>query len=99
MPDRDIREDAVDEVGGHVRHAPTTTGRTETAASAAERDYDVLATVVAVGPKEAVGQDTALEERPQLSLHEVGETGAAVELLGLLEERLEVLGDDGRGAL
>jgi hypothetical protein len=56
----DFGNDAIDQVRGGVGHPPPRAGRTEAPPAARKRDEPVGATPVAVNPKKAVSQDSAL---------------------------------------
>jgi hypothetical protein len=60
----DLREDAVHQRGGHVRHAPAPTRRTEAAAPAGAGHDAVEAALVAVHAHEAAGEGAAAEKQP-----------------------------------
>jgi hypothetical protein len=79
-------------MGGGVRHAASSAGRTEASPLAGEGDQAVVATVVAVKTQETVGQDPAAQVGPQLLLDEARRRLAACRGAG--EEALEVLPDD-----
>ena len=76
LPDRNLGQHPVDEVGRRVGHAATATGRTEAAALAREGDEPVAAAGVAVHADESMSQHAALEVRADLALDETGDGGA-----------------------
>jgi len=70
LPDRDLRKNALHQVCGGVGHAAPAAGGTEAATLAREGDHAVETALVAVHAHEAVGEDAAAEERPELALDE-----------------------------
>ena len=92
LPDGHLGEHAIDEVGGNVCHAASSTGRTESATLAREGDHAIVTTVVAVQAQEAMRQDAATQEGAKLLLDEAGYRLIAV---GCAREKaLELLADD-----
>lgn len=65
---RYMGDDAVDQVGRRLRHAPGAARRAEAAALATQGDELVVAAVAAAQSQEAVGQDGAFEEGIELVL-------------------------------
>ena len=79
-------------MGGSIGHPPAAARRAEATALARIRDQPVLATGIAVHPEESIGEDAAVEERPQFPLHEPGHTSVPSALR--FEEGLDVSGDN-----
>ena len=92
LPDRDLGQHPVDEMGCGVAHAPSATGRTEAAALTREGHEPVVAAGVAVDTEEAVGEHAALEIGADLALDEAGDGGAPRSHSG--EEGDELRADD-----
>jgi hypothetical protein len=57
---------------GGIRHSPTAAGRAESTTLAREGDEPVMSARTAVDTQESMGEHTAFEVRPDLSLHEPG---------------------------
>ncbi len=76
LPDRDLGQHPVDEVGCGVGHAAAATGRTEAAALTREGHEPVVAAGVAVDTEESVGQYSALHIASELALDEPSDGGA-----------------------
>ena len=72
LPDRQGREDVIDQVGGGLDHAPGIARRADAAALAGEGHQEVVATLGTAGAGEAVGQDAALEIASEFALHVAG---------------------------
>jgi hypothetical protein len=77
LPHRDLGQDPVHQVRGRVGHAPPAARRAEAAALAGERDDPVESALVAVHADEALGEDAAAEESPELALDEAGHRALA----------------------
>jgi hypothetical protein len=67
----DMRQDAIHETRGTLGHAPPSAARTEAAALARERNQPLESAVTTAEPCEAMRQDAAREEIPELSLDEL----------------------------
>ena len=66
-----MRQDAIHETRGALGHAPAPAARTEAAALAREWNQPLESAVAAAEPCEAMRQDAAREEIPELSLDEL----------------------------
>ena len=76
LPDRDLGQDPLDEMGRRVGHATPATGRTEATALAGEGDEAIMAAGVAVDAEESMSAHAALEIGADLALDEAGDRGA-----------------------
>lgn len=90
LPHRHVGDDVVDQVGGGLRHPPSTASRAESAPLAAERQQLVVAALPAAQPQEAVRQDATLEEGIELVLDEARQFTACAGLR-LRDEACRVL--------
>jgi hypothetical protein len=92
----EVGQDGIGEVGGEIGHAPGVAGGADPAALAGEGDEALVATVLAAGAGEAVGEDAATEVGEEVLLDPPGHAVAQrVGLGGPGEEGLEVVLDDG----
>jgi hypothetical protein len=89
LPNRHFGKDVIDELGCHVRHAPTTARGTESSSLARERDETIVSACIAVDAQEPMGEHTALEIATNLALDEASDGGAHGS--GAREERFEFL--------
>ena len=76
LADGYLRKNAVDEMGGCIRHSPPSTRRTEPSTLAREGDETVVAASIAVDAKKAVRKHAALDVGAELSLDEMCHRGA-----------------------
>jgi hypothetical protein len=83
------------EVGSPLGHPPAPAARAEPAALARKRLEAVQPAAVTPQPREAVRQDAVPEERPKLLLHESGQAGPVRPGGRLVQERLQMLANDG----
>ena len=84
-----MRENAVDQMGGGIRHPPPATGRAKTPAIAGERDEFIPAAGIAAQAQEAARQDVALQKRAQFLFDEPRNMMAV--LPPTCEKRLQML--------
>jgi hypothetical protein len=87
------RQDAVDDAGAGVGHAPPGAARADAAALAGEGDEEVALTGVAVKTEESVGEYSAREVGAE-GLLDVARQAAFIALAGVGEERFEVVAHD-----
>ena len=92
LPDRHHGKDAIDEMRSGVGHPAAATGRAEAAPLAREGHEAIVAAVVAVQAKKAVGEDAAAQEGAEIVLDEVRRGALASPRPG--EEGLDLLADD-----
>ena len=76
LSNRNLRKDAIDEVGRCIRHSPPATGGTEPAPLTREGNEAIVATCVAVDAQKAMSQHAALEVGTDLTLDEASDGGA-----------------------
>ena len=89
-----MRQDAVQEMLGHVFHPAGGARGTGRAGLAGERDQEFVAAAVAANTQEALPEQTAREVGTELPLDEEGQSRAAVAAgAGLGQQRLQVLAD------
>jgi hypothetical protein len=94
LADRHVGEHVVDQVRGGVGHAPTAAARTETSTFARERDQSLGAAVATLEPREAAGEETTPQKRPELVLDEPRQPVAVPKPRRLDAERLEMVAHD-----
>ena len=92
MPNRDLGEHVIDEMGGCIGHAPSATRRTEPPPFARKGDEPIVAAGIAVDTKESMGEDAAVEIGADFALDEAGDGRARRS--GAAEEGLEFAPDD-----
>ncbi len=92
LPDRDLGQHPIDEMGRGVGHAAAAAGGAEAAAFAREGDQAVVAAGVAVDAEEPMGEHAALEICPDLAFDEAGDGSALRSRSG--EEGQELRADD-----
>jgi hypothetical protein len=78
LADGNPGEDAIGEMRGSVRHAPSAAGGAEAAALAREGDQTLELAVVATQAKESVCKDATARERAQLLLDEARDRSIAL---------------------
>jgi len=88
-----VRQYAVDETRGGLGHASAPAARAEAAALARERNQPLESAVTAAEPCEAMRQDAACEEIPELLLHELRQPVAIAVPRRCIEKRLQMLVD------
>ena len=91
LADRHVGQDVVDEVRRTFGHAPTATTRTETSPLAQERDEPLGLAATAAEAREAAGEESTPQKRPELVLDETGQPVAVAERGRLGPERLEMV--------
>jgi hypothetical protein len=94
LPDGDIRQAIVHQVGGAFRHATAAATRAEPASFTRERDESIHATRPAVEPREPARQPAAPQERAEFLLDETRQAFSVALARGLLAKRLEMIADD-----
>ncbi len=83
------------EVRGKLRHAPGVAGGADAPALAGEWDQSLVTTVLAMSPREPVGEDAAPQVGSEVLLDPPGDTVAqGIGLRGPGEEGLQVVLDD-----
>jgi hypothetical protein len=65
-----MRQHAIDEPGGCVRHSPTAAGWTESPTFTRERDEPIVSARIAMNTQESMSQDPTFEIGADLSLDE-----------------------------
>ncbi len=88
LADRHLGKHAIDQMRSRVGHAPAAARRAERTPFARIRHEPILAAIIAVNANEAVREDAAVEELPQLALDEPRHGPLPRSLP--LEERLEL---------
>jgi len=76
LPDRDVRQHGVHEVGCPLCHAPSPTARTEAPSLAGERHEALERAAVAPYPCKAAAQHATAQEISELALDEVRQTAS-----------------------
>jgi hypothetical protein len=92
LPDRDLGQYAVDEMGSGFGHAPSAARGTESSPLARKGHEPIVATGVAVDAQEAMGEHAALELGTNLALDEASD--GSTRGSGAREERLQIFSDD-----
>jgi hypothetical protein len=92
LPNGHFGKDVNHEVGGNVRHAPTTARGAESPSLARESHQPIVATGVAVDAQEAMGEHAALEIGTNLALDEASD--GSIRGSGAREKRLHILSDN-----
>jgi len=97
-----VGQNVIREVGGELRHAPGVAGGADAPALAGEGDQSLVATVLAAGPGEPVGEDAAAQVGSEVLLDPPWNTVAqGIDLRGPGKEGLQVVLNDrvqgGRG--
>src|SRR5439155_887989 len=91
---RHRRKDVVDQVCGVRRHAAAAAARTEAPSFAGERHEPLERAVVAPNPRKAARERAAGQELAELALDEPRQTVPVAVIVGLAEERFQILADD-----
>ena len=91
LPDGHPGQNRLDQMGGGVGHPPAAAGGAEAAPLAGKGDEAIPAALIAMDPDEAAGEDSAIEECPELPLHKPGDGTLIVP--GADQEGLEMLPD------
>ena len=92
---RYIWQHVIDQVGGAFGHSAPATARAEAATLAREGDEPFGLAVATAEPREAAGEETTPQERPELLLDEPRQPVAVPKPRRLDAERLEVVAHDG----
>jgi hypothetical protein len=92
LPDRDLGQYAVDEMGSGFGHAPSAARGTESSPLARKGHEPIVATGVAVDAQEAMGEHAAIEIGTNLALDEASD--GSTRGSGAREERLQTFSDD-----
>jgi hypothetical protein len=90
LPDWNSGEDTIHEMGGGIGHVPAAAGGAKASALAGKGHHPIPLACVAVDSQKAVGQDTAVQVRPQFAFHE-SRHQAAAEVLPF-QKSFELLG-------
>lgn len=88
----DFGKNAVDQVGGRIRHAPPCARWTKPTSLARKRKQAVVAATIAMQPQETMCEHTALEVRAELALDERGDRSAP--LPRIREEGFQLFADN-----
>src|SRR5438552_318913 len=91
---RHRRKDVVDQLCGVRRHAAAAAARTEAPSFAGERHEPLERAVVAPNPRKAARERAAGQELAELALDEPRQTVPVAVIVGLAEERFQILADD-----
>jgi hypothetical protein len=87
-----MRQHVVGEVRGDLAHTPGVAGGADAAALARERDQPLVAATLTTGPREAMGQNAALEVAPEVAFDPIRQSVAhGVGLGRASHEGLEVV--------
>jgi hypothetical protein len=69
-----VGDDVIDEMGGRLRHAASTTGRAKASAFTGESHKGVLGAGPAPQAQKPMGQDSAFQKRLELVFDKLGQT-------------------------